>query len=66
MRLNHEFIFGSTGLRPVVSGVAPETGNMAGSMRWRILKKARRRHAEQIRRDAGFNGRDARATFRTA
>jgi hypothetical protein len=36
--MNHEFIFGGTGFRPVVSGVAPKTGSVAGSMRWLILK----------------------------
>jgi hypothetical protein len=52
---------GGTGLRPVVSGVPPETVvgrvsalNSAGSEPRTI--------PDEIRRDAGFDGRDARAT----
>src|SRR5487761_2450264 len=52
---------GGTGLRPVVSGVAPETARRRrpalarANNRWRTPP-------DEIRRDAGFDGRDARAT----
>ena len=52
---------GGTGLRPVVSGVAPET--VAG--RESALDSAihqQGKPADEIRRDAGFDARDARAT----
>ena len=54
-------LMGSTGLRPVVSGVAPETVGRCGQTLirrdnpWRTI-------SDEIRRDAGFDGRDARAT----
>ena len=56
---------GGTGLRPDVSGVTPET--VAG----RVLALASADNqqwtpTDEIRRDAGFDGRDARATnFKT-
>ena len=52
---------GGPGLRPVVSGVPPETAGERG----RALIPAhnpQRTRPDGIRRDAGFNGRDARAT----
>jgi len=33
MRLNHKFAIGRTGLRPVVSGVAPETRGVVRAVR---------------------------------
>ena len=52
---------GSTGLRPVVSGVAPETGGRCGQTLIRADNQ-QRTVSDEIRRDAGFDGRDARAT----
>jgi hypothetical protein len=52
---------GGTGLRPVVTGVPPET--VVG--RGLALAAADNHHgniSDEIRRDAGFDGRDARAT----
>jgi hypothetical protein len=62
MRLNHTSTNGSTGLRPVVSGVAPETEGVIRTMRIILLRGVHHWHAIKIRRDAGFHGRDARAT----
>jgi uncharacterized protein YabN with tetrapyrrole methylase and pyrophosphatase domain len=58
--MNMELV-GGTGLRPVVSGVAPETG--AGRTT-ALLLVARLQDAarNEIRRDAEFDGRNARAT----
>ena len=52
---------GSTGLRPVVSGVAPET---VGRCEQTLIRadNQQRTFSDEIRRDAGFDGRDARAT----
>jgi hypothetical protein len=52
---------GSTGLRPVVSGVAPETGGERG-LELKSTNHQQRTPLAEIRRDAGFDGRDARAT----
>ena len=52
---------GSTGLRPVVSGVAPETVGRCGQTLIRA-DNPQRTLSDEIRRDAGFDGRDARAT----
>ena len=54
---------GGTGFQPVVSGVAPETGETS------MLSLAVNAHppisaSNEIRRDAGFDGRDARDTHR--
>jgi hypothetical protein len=53
--------WGGTGVTPVVSGVAPETAD------WRMAAPESNIHLQftsrdEIRRDAGFDGRDARAT----
>jgi hypothetical protein len=55
---------GSTGLRPVVSGVAPETGGERG-LELKSTNHQQRTPPAEIRRDAGFDGRDARATNET-
>jgi N-glycosylase/DNA lyase len=52
---------GSTGLRPVVSGVAPETVGKHGQALIRA-DNPQRTVSDEIRRDARFDGRDARAT----
>jgi hypothetical protein len=52
---------GSTGLRPVVSGVAPETGGERG-LELKSTNHLQRTPPAEIRRDAGFDRRDARAT----
>ncbi len=55
------FSVGGTGLWPVISGVAPETADAHGqvvSMRTPQTNLT----SNEIRRDAGFDGRDARAT----
>jgi N-glycosylase/DNA lyase len=54
-------VMGSTGLRPVVSGVAPETVGRCGQTLIRADNQ-QRAISDEIRRDAGFDGRDARAT----
>ena len=56
---NH--FWGGTGVTPVVSGVAPETADrrMAAPESNVHLQFTSR---DEIRRDAGFDGRDARAT----
>jgi hypothetical protein len=56
---NH--FWGGTGVTPVVSGVAPETADR------RMVAPESNVHRQftfrdEIRRDAGFDGRDARAT----
>ncbi len=53
---------GSTGLWPVVSGVAPETVRVTGTICTAFSKTVHHSLAGKIRRDAGFNGRDARST----
>jgi hypothetical protein len=63
MKLNRTINVGGTGLRPVVSGVAPETGDAAGNTRPFSMIRARRRNSGKIRRDAGFDRRDACSTF---
>ena len=53
---------GGTGLRPVVSGVPPET--VAGRAQALVsMDNQQRTTSDEIRRDAGFDGRDARATI---
>jgi hypothetical protein len=52
---------GGTGLWPVVSGVPPETVGEAGWL-WFFTRKNNQTITDEIRRDAGFDGRDARAT----
>ena len=52
---------GGTGLRPVVSGVAPETGGTSTPTLTANINPLRSPQNE-IRRDAEFNGRDARST----
>ena len=57
----HGVYVGSTGVAPVVSGVAPET--VGG--RTTVLSSSARQQSKsfnEIRRDAEFDGRDARAT----
>ena len=56
----HGVYLGSTGVPPVVSGVAPETGGQKTGLNSVPLMAATRPH--EIRRDAEFDGRDARAT----
>ena len=53
---------GGTGLRPVVSGVPPET---VGKRAWVFdcADNKQRTRPDEIRRDARFDGRDARATI---
>jgi excinuclease ABC subunit A len=51
---------GSTGLRPVVSGVAPETGGQVAGLGSVALLASTR--PDEIRRDAEFDPRDAGAT----
>ena len=52
---------GGTGFQPVVSGVAPET--VAGYAATPVPPVGLHRAShDEIRRDAGFNGRDARST----
>jgi hypothetical protein len=63
MKLNRTINVGGTGLRPVVSGVAPETGDAAGNARLFSMIRARRRISGKIRRDAGFDRRDACSTY---
>lgn len=53
---------GSTGFQPVVSGVTPETAEQYGQPLIRSIKN-KRTTSDKIRRDAGFDGRDTRATF---
>jgi predicted AlkP superfamily pyrophosphatase or phosphodiesterase len=57
----HGAFVGSTGVTPVVSGVAPET---AGGRITDLSSSARQQSTSphEIRRDAEFDGRDARAT----
>ena len=62
MKLNCIFAVGSTGLWPVVSGVAPETRGVGHAKRVGVSINVQPRFATKIRRDAGFHGRDARAT----
>jgi hypothetical protein len=52
---------GGTGFQPVVSGVAPETGGTA-TYTFRTHFHPQSTPAAEIRRDAGFDGRDARST----
>jgi hypothetical protein len=52
---------GGIGLLPVVSGVAPETRVSRGLALVRADQE-QRISSDEIRRDAGFDGRDARAT----
>ena len=52
----------STGLRPVVSGVSPETWGVTRSICVETLRNVHPGFAMKIRRDAEFDGRDARAT----
>ena len=53
---------GGTGLWPVVSGVPPET--VAGyASAFVFMNNQQRAASDEIRRDAGFDGRDARATI---
>ena len=52
---------GGTGLRPVVSGVAPETGGAPTPALAADINPLRSPQ-DEIRRDAEFNGRDARST----
>ena len=53
---------GGTGLRPVVSGVPPETvGGCA--LAFVSMDNQQQKTSDEIRRDAGFDGRDARATI---
>jgi hypothetical protein len=52
---------GGTGRWPVVSGVAPETGARR-ELAWAWTQPQRCSRLAEIRRDAGFDGRDARAT----
>ena len=63
MKLNRTFHVGGTGLRPVVSGVALEIGDAAGNARLLSIIRSRRRTSGKIRRDAGFDRRDACSTF---
>src|ERR1017187_5800317 len=53
--------WGGTGLRPVVSGVAPETG-MGHSTGLQLSGHVYPTSSDDIRRDAEFDGRDARST----
>jgi hypothetical protein len=62
--VRYQIDFGSTGLRPVVSGVAPETGGVRG-LELKSTNHQQRTLPDEIRRDAGFDGRDARATNET-
>jgi hypothetical protein len=62
MKANPTSTEGGTGLRPVVSGVAPETGGATGHVNWVVLENVRHIFAEKIRRDAGFNRLEADAT----
>jgi hypothetical protein len=55
---------GGTGLRPVVSGVAPETGARR-CQPLLFMNHSKWMRPDEIRRDAGFDGRDARATIAT-
>ena len=57
----HPSLMGSTGLRPVVSGVPPETVGKCGQTLIRTDNQ-QRTVSDKIRRDAGFDRRDARAT----
>jgi hypothetical protein len=52
---------GGTGVAPVVSGVAPETGGGATAAPNSFIHQ-QFISLDEIRRDAGFDGRDARAT----
>jgi hypothetical protein len=63
MRRNFCFrnALGGTGLRPVVSGVAPETGGTA-TIAPAASVHPQRTFSAEIRRAAGFDGRAARAT----
>jgi len=59
--LHNSLFLGGTGLRPVVWGVAPETAGRRmiappSSMNQRSISP------DEIRRDAEFDGRDARST----
>ena len=53
---------GGTGLRPVVLGVTPETV-VSRPIAPSSSNQFQSTSADEIRRDAGFDGRDARATF---
>lgn len=55
---------GGTGLRPVVAGVPPETLGER-EMALTTERHQQRTATNEIRRDAGFDGRDARATHFT-
>jgi hypothetical protein len=60
MQEKRTMAMGGTGVTPVVSGVAPETGGGAtaaphSSICQQFIS------LDEIRRDAGFDGRDARA-----
>jgi hypothetical protein len=52
---------GGTGLRPVVSGVPHETV-VGRAIALDSVDNRQRTNSDEIRRDAGFDGRDARAT----
>jgi hypothetical protein len=56
---------GGTGLRPVVSGVAPETVAGRGQLWVSANQPQLWLSAAEIRRDAGFDGPEARATQKT-
>jgi hypothetical protein len=62
MKSYHPANLDGTSLRPVVSGVTPETGGAAHALRVNFSKDVRRRFAGEIRRDAGFNRPEAGST----
>ena len=62
MKVSRTFSPGGTGLRPVVSGVSPETGCLARAVVGELSENVRRRFAGEIRRDAGFNRPEACST----
>jgi hypothetical protein len=63
MNPNRAIFVGGTGLRPVVSGVAPETGARDCNVRLFSIARACHWISRKIRRDAGFDRRDACSTF---
>ena len=63
MKAIRTFAPGGTGLRPVVSGVPPETGCLARAVAGEFLRNVNRRFAGEIRRDAGFDRPEACSTI---
>lgn len=63
MKSNRRANAAGTGLWPVVSGAASETGDMGRAKRLVTLKNSHRQLAMKTVREAGFDTRDLCSTF---